>query len=395
MEAKAAPEQAPARPSGKLRELDALRGIGVLAVVVYHALFWSDRPLITGVPGTILHIAGGWAGVDLFFVLSGYLITGMLLDARPRPRFFRTFYIRRMLRIWPAYFGLLGLLALSAHITLPFAVASTFFAANLCGLFGIPMPYGPLWSLAVEEQFYLAWPVVVRVASATGLAAIAVVVLLTEPGLRYLTFLHHDIGGLYRYTWLRLDGLALGALVCLFVRSRWMTLPRLGRLGWVLAALAGLAAVLGARHGIMTRRLPLGAAFQLSVIALASAAVVCLVMRLGQSRFRWLVQVPALEFFGEISYGLYLYHMLVFLWYDRLLGPYAQTLVGHLGTVGLTLIRFTLAASSAVVLATLSRRYYEQLFLRLRSRLAPIQPVAAPVAATADHPFVSVAHATP
>jgi peptidoglycan/LPS O-acetylase OafA/YrhL len=97
----------------KMPELDALRGIAILLVVFYHGFFWSSNLVgLTGLPRLAVNATRlGWLGVNLFFVLSGFLITGILEDSKNSPHFFRRFYIRRALRILPAYYGLLLLLA--------------------------------------------------------------------------------------------------------------------------------------------------------------------------------------------------------------------------------------------------------------------------------------------
>jgi peptidoglycan/LPS O-acetylase OafA/YrhL len=143
-------------------ELDSLRGIAVLLVLFFHGfnypgLVWSQfkgpsRLFITA-------CLGGWTGVYLFFVLSGFLITGILLDSKPKPHYYRRFYIRRALRILPAFYLILLLLIVLPRtgwlehrkVGLPFIGLSFLYLANLTPLFGVPEHYAVLWSLAVEE----------------------------------------------------------------------------------------------------------------------------------------------------------------------------------------------------------------------------------------------------
>ena len=122
----------------------------------------------------------GWTGVDLFFVLSGFLITGILLDSKPRTSYYRRFYVRRALRILPIYFAVLVLLTiltrtgvLQRAVPWSFLGISVLFLVNFATLFRISAPYGVLWSLAVEEHFYLMWPTAVRKLSSYGLAYFA------------------------------------------------------------------------------------------------------------------------------------------------------------------------------------------------------------------------------
>jgi peptidoglycan/LPS O-acetylase OafA/YrhL len=143
--------------------LDLLRGLAILAVIFYHgfayivpAFPWHNR-----LAGTLFHLTGlGWTGVNLFFTLSGFLITGMLIDSEGKPNFYSRFYIRRALRILPAYFLVLIILGLTRTASPSYLLVCVIFLANwptllLHGSFTL---YSVLWSLGVEEQFYLVWP---------------------------------------------------------------------------------------------------------------------------------------------------------------------------------------------------------------------------------------------
>src|ERR1017187_2368035 len=149
------------RASAHIPELDGLRGIAALMVVFYHAFFWSmgkgGWPFFPRLVASVTQF--GWLGVDLFFVLSGFLITGVLLKAKGKPRFLKLFYIRRALRILPVYYGFLIVLELlSPSRNTSFVLVSFVYLSNAAPLLGVPMIYGPLWSLSVEEHFYLLWP---------------------------------------------------------------------------------------------------------------------------------------------------------------------------------------------------------------------------------------------
>ena len=147
-------------------QFDALRGLAVSIVMLYH--------LHKDVPALHLHtlFRHGWVGVDLFFVLSGFLITGILVESKDSPRYLRNFYARRILRIWPLYFALL----LVCFLLIPWVKPESARALKeACGppfvyflflqnLFPTYVGIGPLtitWSLAIEEQFYLFWPLAV------------------------------------------------------------------------------------------------------------------------------------------------------------------------------------------------------------------------------------------
>jgi peptidoglycan/LPS O-acetylase OafA/YrhL len=130
-------------------ELDTLRGIAVLAVVFFHgfARQYNALPFHGAARLWLSLTAPGWLGVNLFFVLSGFLITGILLESRRKPHYYRRFYTRRALRILPAYYSLLVLLAVLHESSVAFLGLSFAYLSNLATLFGASMGYGPLWSL--------------------------------------------------------------------------------------------------------------------------------------------------------------------------------------------------------------------------------------------------------
>lgn len=151
----------------RVRELDGLRGIAVLLVILCHgpgfmgrADLRIGRPLSHPLFDLLRLFQSGWIGVDLFFVLSGYLITGILLDTTSRPNYYRNFFARRALRILPLYYGFLLVVAL-APLHLPGSLMAWFFVfVGNIAMVAKPWPgfIGPLWSLQVEEQFYLTFP---------------------------------------------------------------------------------------------------------------------------------------------------------------------------------------------------------------------------------------------
>ena len=147
-------------------ELDMLRGIAVLGVMLLHAFYWSYAGMSFG-PWARRFVSAtqpGWMGVNLFFVLSGFLITGILLDSKDKPYFYRRFYTRRALRILPPYYLLLIVLLLMRSSSVAFVSLSFVYLANMTDFFGVACDYGPLWSLAVEEHFYLMWPMLLWMA---------------------------------------------------------------------------------------------------------------------------------------------------------------------------------------------------------------------------------------
>jgi len=352
-------------------ELDSVRGIAVSGVLLLHAFYWQYSSLhFSGLPRLfLLATQPGGLGVNLFFVLSGFLITGILLDSKEKPRYFRRFYIRRALRILPAYYLLLILLAVLHSASASFLGLSFVYLANVTGLFGIPADYGPLWSLAVEEHYYIFWPAVIYKLTRRHLAIITVGICLLVPVLRAVFFRLGYTAGLGWYTWFVADGLATGSLVAILLRtsaSRRMVAVLCGTLLVGGFTFAGA----GRPFGILTRELMLGAALQQTVIDMVFAGFLLLVLLLGTSARRRYVNNSVLRFLGYISYGLYLIHLLVFRMYDKLCRNFRPSLQPTPGHFGLIVLRFFLAGGAAIGVAYLSRKYFEERLLRLKDRFA-------------------------
>ena len=353
-------------------ELDTLRGIAVLGVLFLHGFYWQFAGLSFGrVARAFLNLTQpGWIGVNLFFVLSGFLITGILLDSKNRPYYYRRFYTRRALRILPPYYALLILLLLLRSASPAFVGLSFIYLANVTNFFGVACDYGPLWSLAVEEHFYIAWPAVVRKVTTQQLAWVAMFIVVIVPALRAISFAIGWRGGLDWYTWFVADGLAAGSLLAILLRSSVTRRQVRVVCGWLLAGsiLLGLA---GAPFGILTRNRMLGAALQFTTINLFFAGVLLFFLLAGSGPGKRFVDVPVLRFVGYISYGLYLDHTLAFRLYDRFCRNYLPHWIPSNGHFGLVVLRFFLAGGGAIVAAYLSRRFYEEWFLRRKDTLVP------------------------
>jgi len=356
----------------KMPELDSVRGVAILMVLFFHGFATGQNvDAFTGFSKLLVRLVSPWwAGVNLFFALSGFLITGILLDGKHHRQYYRRFYLRRALRILPAYYALLLLLALlgrygtqGENVSFAFLGLSAIYLANVTPLFGIPMQFGVLWSLAVEEHFYLVWPAIVRNVSRRMVGVIAVVVAVASTLARVLAW---RLGYFYfeRYTWLTADGLALGALLAVVMRG-----PLGTRKGLQLIL---LAAVLGSVPLILPDFLihrPLaGGALHVTALSLLCMAAVGTFLLLGTSAWSFVVQHRTLTFFGEISYGLYLLHMLVFNIFDNFQHRFFPLIPEFRGHIEVMTVRFLIGGSVAVFLAFLSRRYFEEPFLRLKDR---------------------------
>jgi len=214
-----------------------LRGIAILLVLLCHAVFFELHssskflsPLLT--IGKLT-----WSGVDLFFVLSGFLIGGILLDAKDSPHYFKTFYARRAYRILPLYAVLLAVFSLRfltargsagplgtfTPSPIPWASYVTFTQNIWMGLRGT-LGVGTMaatWSLAVEEQFYLTAPLVIRKVDRSHLTLLLISIVMAAPVLRtaLLVFLEHGNFAAYVFMPCRADSLSLGVLCALLVRT--------------------------------------------------------------------------------------------------------------------------------------------------------------------------------
>ena len=347
--------------------LDALRGLAVLAVVFYHgfayiapAFPWQNR-----LAGTLFHFTlFGWAGVNLFFTLSGFLITGNLIDSEEKPNFYSRFYIRRALRILPAYFLVLIILGLTRTASPRYLLVCVIFLANwptllLHGSFTL---YRVLWSLAVEEQFYLVWPWLYRRLQMKGLFAQCVGMILFCPVLRgvgVVTLTNRDI---LSKTFMIGDNLAVGAAIAILCRSQRLSLQGLVRIGVAAICISGPAILILTIAGHPLRSGALGASVGYSMLEWLTAGILILVLYAYRTK-PLQPGLGILVFFGDISYGLYLIHMLCGTLYDRIFGH------SYLTHAGVLLTRFVAVNSIAILLAILSKRYFENPIMRLKERI--------------------------
>jgi peptidoglycan/LPS O-acetylase OafA/YrhL len=324
-------------------ELDGLRGLAVLAVVFYHC---HARLVGTWLYGPVLW---GWAGVNLFLALSGFLITSILIEARDKPHYFRNFYARRALRIWPVYFLLLAVcyavpewflgdtLAHQAHW--PTLVAYALFIQNLRHA-ALPGTLGPTWSLAIEEQYYLVWAPIVRFCRGRLnwlLPAILIAMVVASPIFR----LSHAHWLNTTHTLIHLDGIAMGSLLALGLYRF-----RIPRRRWLWTGLA--AAVLGF---LAAATIFGGTSFLDSGLALGFAGVVLLAVTGtgAHNPVAGLLRRGPLAYYGKISYGLYMTHILVFVYFGnfdaRLDDKYHIGIAGNLAIVALRLVASTIVAT--------------------------------------------------
>ncbi len=359
---------------GLILPFDGLRGAGVLAVILAHGFYDSPYKAAPGSAAQYflrLTLFGG-PMVIVFFALSGFLITGILLDSVDRPRYWQNFYIRRALRILPAYMLLLAALKLGHFVSSRFVLAAFFYIANMARLVGAhAQEYGVLWTLAVEEQFYLVWPVFVRYLSRGRLLALIVAALLLTPLFRLLLATHGVES--YLNTPSNVDCIVSGALLAILLRNGTIHRGNIRPIYLAIAALSvlGFAPVLyDGLRGINVDRSVLLAAFnKIPMYGFFAAFALWIIARRRRDAPPPGPTLRFLLFFGDISYGLYLVHQLVFLLYDRYTAGTA--LAGFDRSFGLLTVRCLLVTLVATAIAWVSRRYFEDLFLKQKTKLAP------------------------
>ncbi len=350
------PGQDASPTGGRIAELDSIRGLAALAVVIFHSnTSW---------------LPFGWAAVDLFFVLSGFLITSIILRHGRSDGFLRSFYIRRGLRIWPIYYLLIGVLAVIGLFlhqscnwsSLPYALTYTQTFGRFWPESAVPFNRNLLhtWTLAIEEQFYLIWPALVLLVGRRGLPLLAV-----------LCVVGSALGRSYGIWWdifTRCDGLALGSLLA-WCRFRATDSGDPGRAASAILRSTVPAAVLslcflvalGVRYGSHPDgALKLYPATTILAFNLMWLGLVELILRKAGGASTRLLRLGPLQRLGQVSYGLYLYHV-------PILGLFLR-ITRELGYLGKAYEVKALSIVIAIALASLSWRYIEQPILSLKRK---------------------------
>jgi peptidoglycan/LPS O-acetylase OafA/YrhL len=370
---------------GRIPELDGVRGLAIAMVVVFH---YSENVINPGA-GLLQHLLSAglrlaWSGVDLFFVLSGFLIGGILIDAREASNYFQVFYTRRFFRIVPIYAVLLLVLAGMAQ------VATRLPHVNLGALFYHSLPWysyvtftqnfwaagtrnmgaGGLavtWSLAVEEQFYLTLPFLVRILPRRQLVTFTLAGICVAPLLRAVSYYFFDHNTLAAYVLMpcRADALLLGVLAAVLTRDAdWKQRITRTRLFFRV-----VFPVLVIGLFILTKTAPWGSSPIMSVVRFSWLAFFyfCVLLFVLTRPASWLGGVfrnPVLRWLGTIAYGVYLLHQ-----------PVRGVILGWLGGLYLTetarlqnLLPTLAALTLTLLVARLSWRYFERPLIRVGHR---------------------------
>jgi len=364
----------------RILELDGFRAAAVLMVLVHHLFYgWPlDAAAFSWMPNALVFAIGhGWFGVDLFFILSGFLITGILLDSRENAHYFRNFYIRRTLRIVPLYFTCILVMYFAYPGAGPYFALSLLFLANFSHPFGVFTPHGPgvFWSLAIEEHFYLLWPLLVRLFNRISLLVVTGVVVLGTPILRGICAYQgmDPESEIYVYSFFRFDGLALGAILALWVRSPFYSRSSAWTLAGGLAGLSLLVTAIGLPYGIMGTRTVASSALRYTQAELMFAAAMALALAYQGSSITGILRSRVARVIADLSFCIYLTHLALGDGYYFVLHSIDLNDVEYFGAVGALAVRCVVIGALTFGVAALSRRYLEKPFLRLK-RYFPDRP---------------------
>lgn len=363
-----------------VKELDGIRGIAILLVFAFHAFkrasYFTANPILDYIAK--LTSIGGWVGVDIFFVLSGFLITSILLRKKGGKDYFKNFYARRVLRIFPLYYLMLGIIIFSMPAVEPGAQAYILerlpfyllYQQNwLMAAGDLPSIYLLVtWSLAIEEQFYLFWPFLIYFLQKKALILATIGIILLSVFARIIAALVSDdptstLFIAYYSTITRLDTLALGALIAIVFRESILWQDRLKKIALpallVTTALA-LTVVLMPNREQLYNNIPIRFTGYSVLAIMGGSLIVISLTHEKSSLLRRFFRNKVLRFFGKYSYALYIIHSLILqifldiLWDAKFRGW--QAYVGYL------FISFSLT----IILSLLSWHVLEKQMLKLK-----------------------------
>jgi peptidoglycan/LPS O-acetylase OafA/YrhL len=346
--------------------LDGLRGLASLLVVIYHNFGFINH-----------YFFFGWLGLDIFFVLSGFLITDILLSTVGNANYLRNFYARRILRVFPLYYValLIFLLVLPNIKNIPLQLNYYvnhqawlwFYLQNWLYVFypsSSQSTLNHLWSLAVEEQFYLLWPLIIMaLRKAKYILLFISLVLLLTIGLRYWAWVNHIENFAYYnlYTFTRIDGICVGCMVALLQRINPKFLVK------NTAAIVSIFAGFNFLFYFFNRRyqfsFPYLAIIGYTTFAMLFGLLIYDMVNRQTKFFTSFFSVGILRFCGTVSYGCYIIHWPLYLATKHYLEQFAEQ---HIGCISPQFFASTIATLASYGIGYLSYRYFEMRFLKLK-----------------------------
>lgn len=347
--------------------LDGIRGLAIILVLIYHCL--PDIPFSKF----------GWIGVDIFFVLSGFLITGILVSSKEKPYYFKNFFIRRSLRIFPLYYLFLVLMffvipLLKSDLIDDFSyyqhnqIYFWLYIQNwLFSLEGFPENFAlhHLWSLGVEEQFYLFWPFIVYFTPSKRLIQVSLLLIVASVLFRHFGDL---IGFVFPYKYVhifsRMDTLLMGGLVILLLKAYPKSVKKYALYLFILSSLV-VFAYIGMNRTVDFWYLdPIYSFIGLTFASLL--AVICCDYKWSPN-IREILNINILKWFGKYSYGIYIYHYPLYFIGLEFLVPILNNSGIGLNSSGI--INGTFCIIITCIISYFSFQYFEVKFLALKDRL--------------------------
>jgi peptidoglycan/LPS O-acetylase OafA/YrhL len=376
--------------------LDGMRGIAVLLVIVYHFTAHHVKQSIE--PGSFNGVFSqffnvGWCGVDLFFVLSGFLITGILCDAKGASNYFPKFWMRRILRIFPLYYGFLLVLFVLVPLAHRFSPLIQQHLAEQRWLWGYgsnfyySMASHPLidafrlqhfWSLAIEEQYYLIWPFVIFFLQPRAAIRVSLVCIAVALGLRVILAAKGcDPIIIWNLTPCRMDGLAVGALCALAVRAdfKMNALLKAVRPITILSAMGLIAILFWRRTWSWDDRVMESVGISLINLFCGGILLAAINSSTGTA-LQWLLSCPVLTIFGFYSYAIYVFHFPLIREFNRWFSINRLSLDFHSWFLGLA-VNVACSTIISLFVAMLSWHLYEKHFLKLKSYFSLVRKAEA------------------
>lgn len=368
---------------GHIPELDGLRAFGITMVIVAH--MWPYPHGTHREIWNLLHLS--WILMDCFFVLSGFLIAGILVDSRSRSDYYRSFYTRRALRILPIYYVLIAVLTwgtifhgigdlYGGNIALHKWASPWWYFVYLGNVppamtgttpIAARGAFGPLWSLQIEEQFYLLFPILVHRLRLQTLARILLGLVCISPLLRIALYWLYPANTLVQYVSLpcRMEGLALGSLIAIrFRMGPWDLSKR--KLTLVAIALIAITCVASAWGGYVSTG-PFNRTIGFLISPIACSSVLLWLIRFRGSQLTACMRLPLLQHLAKISYAAYLLHWPI----GTALVPISVAL--GIGALGHGYLKVVTVFMLTIILSSLSWRFFEGPLCRLKERLSPRQ----------------------